>query len=69
MSLFIVSLTEKKLVKYEIKDVSFTSRLASTLILSLITLIKIIIPIGVIQMFLQVLRDFMFKKYKKVNKR
>ncbi len=51
------------------KDVSFTSRLASTLILSLITLIKIIIPIGVIQMFLQGLRELMFKKYKKVNKR
>lgn len=51
----------KELVKDEINDISFTSRLASTLILSLITLIKIIIIIliGVIQMFLQVLSNLM----------
>lgn len=51
----------KELAKEEIKDVSMTSRLASTFILFLINLVKIgiLMILGVIQIFLQILSNVM----------
>lgn len=51
----------KELAKKEIKDVSMTSRLASTFILFLINLVKIgiLMILGVIQIFLQILSNVM----------
>lgn len=51
----------KELVKQEIKDVSMTNRLASTFILFLINLVKIgiLLMLGVIQIFLQILTNVM----------
>lgn len=51
----------KELVKQEIKEISMTSRLASTLILFLINLVKIgiLLMLGVIQIFLQILTNIM----------
>lgn len=51
----------KELAKQEIKDVSMTSRLASTFILFLINIVKIgiLMILGVIQIFLQILSNVM----------
>ena len=51
----------KELAKTEIKDVSMTSRLAATLILFLINVVKIgiLMILGVIQIFLQILSNIM----------
>lgn len=51
----------KELAKKEIKDVSFTNRLASTFILFIINTVKIgiLMLLGVIQIFLQILSNIM----------